>query len=175
MASAGRILIMPKGNYNSGTTYEMLDLVNHNGKSWLAKKTSVGIEPSDANSEYWQNMFDITAETFGALDRLKGGTVFGSIVIEKDWASLALHDSTDRTAFLEKSPESHVLTMYNYKDEDNYNAVMIFPETENIGDCLYLKSTVNGETRDFRLFGQHNIDVLNMYIDARIEAKLNNN
>lgn len=88
MASAGRILIMPKGNYNSGTTYEMLDLVNHNGKSWLAKKTSVGIEPSDANSEYWQNMFDITAET---------------------------------------------------------------------------------------IFGDHNIDVLNNLIDARIEAKLNTN
>lgn len=56
MASAGRILIMPKGEYNSSTTYEMLDLVKHNGKSWLAKKTSVGIEPSVANSEYWQDV-----------------------------------------------------------------------------------------------------------------------
>lgn len=57
MASAGRILIMPKGNYNASTTYEMLDLVNHNGTSWLAKKTVVGIEPSEANSECWQSMF----------------------------------------------------------------------------------------------------------------------
>lgn len=56
MASAGRILIMPKGEYNANTTYEMLDLVKHNGKSWLAKKTSVGIEPSVANSEYWQDV-----------------------------------------------------------------------------------------------------------------------
>ena len=58
MASAGRILIMPKGEYNSGTTYEMLDLVFYNGTSWLAKKTVVGIEPSEANSEYWFKLCD---------------------------------------------------------------------------------------------------------------------
>lgn len=63
MASAGRILIMPKGNYDSTLTYEMLDLVKHNGTSWLAKKTSVGIEPNETNSEYWQNMFDFQDTT----------------------------------------------------------------------------------------------------------------
>ena len=56
MASAGRILIMPKDDYNAETTYEMLDLVKHNGTSWLAKKTVIGIEPSDDNSEYWFKM-----------------------------------------------------------------------------------------------------------------------
>ena len=58
MASAGRILIMPKGNWSAEKEYEMLDLVKHGGTSWLAKKSSVGIEPSEANSEYWQNLFD---------------------------------------------------------------------------------------------------------------------
>lgn len=56
MASAGRILIMPKGNYNSSATYEMLDLVFHNGTSWVAKKTAIGIEPSDANNEFWHKL-----------------------------------------------------------------------------------------------------------------------
>ena len=58
MASAGRVLIMPKGNYDPSVTYEMLDLVKHNGTSWLAKKESVGIEPTNENSEHWQNMFE---------------------------------------------------------------------------------------------------------------------
>lgn len=58
MASAGRILIMPKGNYDSSATYEMLDMVHYNGTSWLAKKTAKGIEPSEANNEYWQIVFD---------------------------------------------------------------------------------------------------------------------
>lgn len=61
MATAGRILIIPKGDYDSTANYEMLDLVRHNGTSWLAKKESTGIEPTTANSEYWQNMFDAEA------------------------------------------------------------------------------------------------------------------
>lgn len=76
MASAGRILIMPKGAYNSNTTYEMLDLVNHNGISWLAKKTVVGIEPSDANAEYWQNMFALNI--VNNLDATEEGGVLDS-------------------------------------------------------------------------------------------------
>ena len=61
MASAGRILIIPKGEYDASITYEMLDLVKHNGTSWLAKKTVAGIEPTIENSEYWQDVFDFAA------------------------------------------------------------------------------------------------------------------
>ena len=57
MANAGRVLIIPKGEYSSSTTYEMLDLVYYQGTSWLAKKTVKGIEPSETNKEYWQIMF----------------------------------------------------------------------------------------------------------------------
>ena len=57
MTSAGRILIIPKGNYNAESTYEMLDLVYHNGASWIARtNVASGIEPSDANKDYWQKM-----------------------------------------------------------------------------------------------------------------------
>lgn len=60
MATAGRILILPKGNYDATKTYEMLDLVGHNGTSWLAKKTVTGIEPSVENEEYWQCLFNVS-------------------------------------------------------------------------------------------------------------------
>ena len=56
MATAGRILIVPRGDFSASTTYEMLDLVNYNSATWLAKKTSVGIAPSEASSEYWFRM-----------------------------------------------------------------------------------------------------------------------
>lgn len=52
--NAGRILIMPKGNYDESAQYEMLDLVYYNGASWIAKKTVSGIAPSE--SEYWQKI-----------------------------------------------------------------------------------------------------------------------
>jgi hypothetical protein len=58
-ASAGRILIKPRGEWDANITYEMLDLVNHNGYAFLAKRTVVGIEPSDEHSSYWHNMLDI--------------------------------------------------------------------------------------------------------------------
>ena len=57
MTSAGRILILPKGNYNAESTYEMLDLVYRNGASWIARtNVASGLEPSDANKNYWQKM-----------------------------------------------------------------------------------------------------------------------
>lgn len=65
MSSAGRILIIPKGEYNENETYEMLDLVSYNGVSWIAKKTVVGIAPSDG--EYWHNMFNISGIEFNQM------------------------------------------------------------------------------------------------------------
>jgi hypothetical protein len=70
MASAGRILIMPKGEWNAETTYEMLDLVFHGGASWLAKKEVIGIEPSDANSEHWFKMCE-SADLTSVYNRLQ--------------------------------------------------------------------------------------------------------
>lgn len=54
MQEAGRILLMPKGDYTAGTTYAMLDIVNHNSASWVCKKDCTGQEPSDSNTEFWQ-------------------------------------------------------------------------------------------------------------------------
>lgn len=52
MISAGRVLLMPKGEYNAATTYEMLDLVSYNGSSYVAKGTTTGNLPT--NTTYWQ-------------------------------------------------------------------------------------------------------------------------
>lgn len=63
-ASAGRVLIIPKGDYNSQTTYSMLDMVYYNGKSYICKQTSTGNDPT--NTVYWQIMLDGASE-FSAL------------------------------------------------------------------------------------------------------------
>lgn len=51
-ASAGRVLIIPKGDYNSATTYNPLDLVNYEGSSYLCKQQCSNIAPT--NTTYWQ-------------------------------------------------------------------------------------------------------------------------
>lgn len=54
MASAGRILMLAKGNYDASVTYGMLDIVNHNNASWLCKQPCTGQEPTAGNTDYWQ-------------------------------------------------------------------------------------------------------------------------
>ncbi len=54
MTIAGRILIIPKGNWDANTDYEMLDLVRHGKASWIAKRANTGVEPSESNSDDWQ-------------------------------------------------------------------------------------------------------------------------
>ena len=56
---AGRVGILMAGSWNTSQSYEMLSCVSHNGKSWGAKKdVPAGIEPSEANSAFWQLMSD---------------------------------------------------------------------------------------------------------------------
>ena len=68
MATAGRILIMPKGTWNAETTYENLDMVAHSGRAWVAKKVSVGIEPSEENAEYWHDFLGMNMVTIEEME-----------------------------------------------------------------------------------------------------------
>lgn len=65
MATAGRILIIPKGRYNEETQYDMLDMVSHGGKGWICKKTCIGITPDEG--EYWAECIDVSGD-FNGID-----------------------------------------------------------------------------------------------------------
>lgn len=50
----GRVCVVHKGNYSSTITYEKLDIVYHNGYSYLAKQSSKGQTPvANASTDYW--------------------------------------------------------------------------------------------------------------------------
>ena len=51
-ASAGRVLQIHKGDYNSTVTYNPLDEVLYNGSTYVCKQTSTGNVPT--NTTYWQ-------------------------------------------------------------------------------------------------------------------------
>lgn len=59
--SAGRVLMIPKGDYNAAETYTMLDVVSYQGKSYVAKQTTTGNAPT--NTTYWQLMIDAQGHT----------------------------------------------------------------------------------------------------------------
>lgn len=47
----GKVGVVPKGEYNSSTQYERLDIVTYNGQSYMAKAETVGNLPT--NITYW--------------------------------------------------------------------------------------------------------------------------
>lgn len=50
-AIAGRVLLIPRGNYDATATYTMLDMVVYNGSSYICKQECTGVVPT--NTTYW--------------------------------------------------------------------------------------------------------------------------
>ena len=66
MAIAGRVAMIPKGDYDSATTYQNLDVVRYENDIYVAKKASTGVLPT--NTDYWMLcMENVTQEQYDAL------------------------------------------------------------------------------------------------------------
>jgi hypothetical protein len=50
MAIAGRVALVPKGEWSQSVTYDKLDLVTYNGNTFIAYKSSVGVTPVDGDT-----------------------------------------------------------------------------------------------------------------------------
>lgn len=50
MAIAGRVAIVPKGDYVNGTQYKRLDLVTYNGDGYVAKLDNINVVPEDGDT-----------------------------------------------------------------------------------------------------------------------------
>ena len=171
MASAGRILIMPKGEWNAETKYEMLDLVYHNDTSWLAKKLVVGIEPSEANLEHWHKLFNFDPNT--VYQRLQA--------LENQMISTLSFDNDGALIFKNGKGETYA-TEYGavlsaIKDENNYRDLIVghpINATEP-KDYLKLLNVAGGELTFYNIFGEHNIHLLKPYIEQIIADYLAKN
>lgn len=53
MKNAGRVMPLPRGEYDGTVTYNLLDFVTYNGSSYICKKESMGNTPAE-NNEFWQ-------------------------------------------------------------------------------------------------------------------------
>ena len=76
MGNAGRVLMIPKGDYNAATTYERLDFVYYQGRSYVCKQTSTGNAPT--NTTYWQALTgDASAEIQALTNEVRGNWATG--------------------------------------------------------------------------------------------------
>lgn len=170
MTSAGRILIMPKGKYNASVTYELLDLVYYNGSAWLAKKTVLGITPSENNSEHWQLLCSST--DLSECLKLNGGTLSGNLKIEGADPRLQIKNTnTSRYSVFEAGPEGYT-SMGTWKSSSDQTNLQVRPLDEGIDSLL--RMTVNG-SNVYRIFGEHNKDLLKSFIEQVIAEYLAKN
>ena len=66
---AGRVMPLPKDIYDSAVIYNMLDMVTHNDKLWMAKKNMLqGVEPSESNADSWMLCISNKGEDLTALE-----------------------------------------------------------------------------------------------------------
>lgn len=114
MATAGRILLMHKGEYQASETYEMLDMVSYDGVTWVAKKTCLGITPSSSNSEYWFAMVGVSSEDFESFKNEVLAEV-ESTIEERISSSIseAISESEDATETKINAVDSKVTTVNN--------------------------------------------------------------
>lgn len=83
--SAGKVLMIPKGDYDATETYTMLDVVSYQGKSYVAKQTTTGNAPT--NTTYWQLMVDAQGHTIKDSTTTfpnRANLVFADFYIEDD-------------------------------------------------------------------------------------------
>lgn len=73
MNDAGRIGFLIRGNYNNLETYEFLDVVYHNGSSYVARKKTSGNAPEKSN-EYWQILAEGVSGETGGVTGVKGNS-----------------------------------------------------------------------------------------------------
>lgn len=54
MAIAGKVMPLPKGEYSSTSTYDVLDIVTYNNKLWISRVTNnIGNNPVETDTTYW--------------------------------------------------------------------------------------------------------------------------
>ena len=149
-ASAGRILIMPKGEYDSSVTYEMLDLVYYKGSAWLAKKTVVGIEPSEDSGEHWHKLCDST--DLSNYLSLEGGNLRGQLGFGNGMGTIAANE--------------HATYVTAFEDETSYRSLKVVNPITKDG-LVHLAQVVNceeSEVKEYNLFGEHNVELLLSHI-----------
>ena len=72
----GKVSLTPKGEWDSATAYEQLDLVSYGGSSWVAKKSNTNVAPRE--NDCWM----LVAEK-GEQGDTGSGTTYSTYVVPR--------------------------------------------------------------------------------------------
>lgn len=144
----GRILLMPKGNYNPNVVYNSLDWVRQSGASWVCKVDgTTGITPSASATTNWALMAE-------------DGTVGGwSSISGKPFDSVGTGlsvDTSDPNKPLYVDPQGSVAsgnveavsgdTVYSYLDSNYYDKTHVNKLAQYAGEDTFGNLVANAST-----------------------------
>ncbi len=87
-----------------------------------------------------------------------GGVIKGLLEIRKNGAKIALVDEDGaRSGVVEKDSVWDAVELRAQKDENNYSAIRVEPETESLDGLATLLRSVGGNKESFKLYGEHNL------------------
>ena len=119
MAIAGRVAIVPKGEWNSSISYEKLDVVSYNNALYMAKKPSVGQVPADG--EYW--MLCVQSIDYSEFEKIINGTTTVGI------ADKAINDKNG-DGIVDTYAKKNDLTNFQNKDGDSKDNTVTFTSAD---------------------------------------------
>lgn len=120
MAIAGRVAIVPKGEWNSSISYEKLDVVSYNNALYMAKKPSVGQVPTDG--EYW--MFCLQSIDYAEFEKIINGTTTVGI------ADKAINDKNGDD-IVDTYAKKDDLTNFQNKNGDSKDNTVTFESSDS--------------------------------------------
>ena len=120
MAIAGKVAILPKGEWNSAVSYEKLDAVSHDNALYIAKKPSVGQVPADG--EYW--MFCLQSIDYAEFEKIINGTTTVGI------ADKAINDKNGDD-IVDTYAKKNDLTNFQNKDGDSKDNTVTFENSDS--------------------------------------------
>jgi len=129
MAIAGRVAIVPKGDWIAGATYKRLDAVTHNNTLYFAKK-NVPAGTVTSNTEYWSKSIVGGASAIATTE--------DAGVVKPDGKSM----SVDESGTLSINLDGTTITL----DEAKNVIKLADALKEKIGSALQPESIVNNQT-----------------------------
>lgn len=119
MAIAGKVAILPKGEWDSAVTYEKLDAVSYDNALYIAKNPSVGQVPTDG--EYW--MFCLQSIDYAEFEKIINGTTTVGI------ADKAINDKNGDD-IVDTYAKKDDLTNFQNKDGDSKDNIVTYTSAD---------------------------------------------
>lgn len=165
MINAGRVLIIPKGEWTNLESYEMLDLVTRGDIAYIARQASVGVDPAtDTQLTYWQ--------PFGTAAKIATTTTPGLVM--PDGTTITIDATGLISANIGISDINNVtITSISNGQILQYNSSTQKWENKNLGSAASRNATSSITSGSTDLIESGAVSSLKQTLETALDGKIN--